>query len=159
MADTIKRNIFISHIHEDDHRLEPLKDLLRKQGYEVRDGSINSSKPNDAESPDYIKYQVLKPRIEWASAFIVLVSPDSKESEYVNWEIECANRLNKRIVGVWDHGEAECDLPEALERYHDAMVGWQGPSIVGAIEGEINNRKTPKGEDPGRPRDFPRYSC
>jgi hypothetical protein len=62
------RNVFISHIHEDDHRLTPLKDLLSKAGMNVRDGSIHSDKPNNAKSPDYIKSEILKPRIEWASA-------------------------------------------------------------------------------------------
>src|SRR5581483_8034635 len=56
------RNVFISHIHEDDHRLAPLRALLTNAGMEVRDGSIHSDKPNNAKSPDYIKFGILSPR-------------------------------------------------------------------------------------------------
>ena len=38
MADEI-RNVFISHIHEDDEGLAKLKDLLGKSGFVVRDAS------------------------------------------------------------------------------------------------------------------------
>lgn len=153
-----QKNVFISHIHEDDHRLAPLKDLLRGAGMDVRDGSINSDKPNNASSPEYIKAEILSPRISWASVLVVLISPETRNSEWVTWEIESAERMGKRIVGVWDHGESQCDMPEALDRYADAIVGWQGERVRDAIEGEINNRETPDGESTNA-RSVPRYSC
>lgn len=60
-----QKNVFISHIHEDDATLQGLKDLLKRNGYEIRDGSIDSSKPNNAIDPDYIKSAILAPRIRW----------------------------------------------------------------------------------------------
>ena len=57
-------NVFISHIHEDDHRLQPLKDMLSKHGCEARDSSITSEKPNRAKDPDYIMHEILQPRID-----------------------------------------------------------------------------------------------
>ena len=51
MTDEI-RNVFISHVHEDDETLGKLKDLLSGREYEIYDGSINSDKPNDASNPD-----------------------------------------------------------------------------------------------------------
>jgi hypothetical protein len=44
------KNVFISHVHEDDKLLQDLKDLLAKNGYEIRDSSIDKSKPNEARS-------------------------------------------------------------------------------------------------------------
>lgn len=140
-----RKHIFISHIHEDDGRLSALKDLMKRKGLEVRDSSINSSKPNNAQSEAYIKYQILKPRIEWAGTLVVLISPDTKHSDWVNWEIECAEQMGMRIVGVWDHGAAQCDLPEALEQYADAIVGWNGDRVIDAINGDINNGESPEG--------------
>ena len=152
------RNIFISHIHEDDHRLQPLKDLLQSAGMNVRDGSINSDKPNAASNEGYIKSEILAPRIAWASVFVVLISPETRDSEWVQWEIECAERLGRRIVGVWDHGEAECDIPEALDRHANAVVGWQADRVKDAIEGRINNHERPDGST-AAPRATKRYSC
>ncbi len=152
------RNVFISHIHEDDHRLAPLRDLLSKSGMVVRDGSIHSDKPNNAKNSDYIMAEILTPRIRWASVLVVLISSDTKDSEWVAREIECAERLGKRIVGVWDHGESQCDIPAALDKYADAIVGWQSERVKDAIEGRINNREQPDGGDTN-PRAVPRYSC
>lgn len=152
------RNIFISHIHADDSRLKPLKDLLSQSGFEARDGSINSSNPNKASSPEYIKSSILAPRIQWASVLVVLISHDTQHSEYVNWEIEYAEKLGKRIVGVWDHGAAQCDAPEALDKYADAIVGWQGDRIKDAINGDINNFESPAGASMAQ-RPTPRYTC
>ena len=94
------KNVFISHIHEDDATLKGLRDLLRRNGYEIRDGSIDSSKPNDATNADYIKSEILAPRIRWAGTFIVLISAKTHESRWVDWEIEYAHKQGKRIIGV-----------------------------------------------------------
>ena len=110
MADQTK-NVFISHVHEDDAGLGNIKDLLSKNGMTIRDSSINSSNPNNAKSPDYIKSSILAPQIQWAGTLVVYVSPQTKNSEWVNWEIEYAHKLGKRIVGVWEHGAKDCDLP------------------------------------------------
>lgn len=48
------KNIFISHVHEDDAGLQKTKDLLGNHGMIVRDGSINSDKPNNANNPEGI---------------------------------------------------------------------------------------------------------
>lgn len=129
------KNVFISHVHEDDGGLADLKSLLAKNGMTIRDSSINSSKPNDASNPDYIKSSILAPQINWASTFLVYVSPKTKNSEWVNWEIEYAAKQGKRIVGVWEQGSKDCELPAALKELADAVVGWNGNSIIDAIVG------------------------
>ena len=157
MADDV-RNVFISHLHEDDDRLQPLKDLLQKAGCTVRDASIDSRNPNNAKDPDYIKSGILAPGIKWAGALIVLISPGTHESDWVNWEIEYAKQQGKRIIGVWDHGAADCDVPEKLDQFADAVVGWQADRILDALDGKINNWTTASG-DVRAPRTITRYSC
>lgn len=155
---TAQKNIFISHIHEDDGRLKPLKTMLSTAGLDVRDSSINSDRPNDAKDPGYIKTSILAPPINWASVLVVLISKGTKESHWVNWEIEYAEKLGKRIVGVWDHGAEGVDIPDALEKYASAVVGWNTERIKGAIEGTINNWETPEGVV-APPREVKRYTC
>ena len=134
MADA--RNVFISHIHEDDAGLQKLKDLLKTKGMDIRDASIHTGKFNNAKDPDYIKSQILAPAIKWAGTFVVYVSPGTKDSEWVDWEIEYAAKQGKRVVGIWAHGERDCDLPPALAEHADAMVGWNSDAIIDAIEGK-----------------------
>lgn len=154
MAD--KKNIFISHVHEDDDLLPKLKDLISKAGMEVRDGSINSDKPNNANNPDYIKKKYLKPHIDWASTLVVLITHDTAQSEWVNWEIQYAIEQGKHVVGVFAQGATDADIPDALRTYGDAaVVGWQGERVVDAINGNISGFDDPA---TGSPRSAPEYT-
>jgi len=157
MAAEIK-NVFISHVHEDDAGLSKVKALLKANGMEIRDSSIHSGKPNNATSPDYIKNEILAPQIKWASTLLVYISPQTKNSDWVNWEIEYAHKQDKRIVGVWEHGANECDVPDALKDYADAVVGWRGEHLIDAINGKINNWENPD-STPSSPIPIKRHPC
>ena len=153
------KHVFISHVHEDDDGLQSLKSLLSTHGMEIRDGSINSDKPNVATSPEYLKSQILAPRIQWAGTFIVYITPKTKESEWVNWEIDYARKQGKRVIGVWAHGDAECDLPDSLNDFADAVVvGWHGPAIIAAINGDGSVWEKPDGT-PVEPHNIKRHPC
>ena len=156
MADV--KNVFISHIHEDDDRLQSLKDLLADAGMSVRDSSIRSENPNNANDDAYIKTGILGPAIDNASVVVVLMSPDTKQSEWVNWETEYGQQHDKRIVGVWDHGAAECDVPDAVAQYADAVVGWNAQRIVDAINGKINDWESSDGTS-RQPVSIARHNC
>ncbi len=153
-----ERNVFISHIHKDDAGLDDLKALLHKHGFTAKNYSITSDKFNRAKDERYIKDQILAPRIRQCSVMIVYISPDTKTSDWVEWEIEYAHKQEIRVVGVWAHGDAQCDVPEALTKVADAVVGWHGNNIIDAIEGRVNDWTGPD----GAPRDkqaIGRYSC
>lgn len=160
MAD--KKNVFISHVHEDDDLLPGLKDLIGRAGMEVRDGSINSDKPNEAQNEDYIKSSILAPRIQWASTLVVLITHDTAQSWWVNWEIKYAVEQGKNVVGVFAQGATDADVPEELRRCGDAaIVGWQGQRVVDAINGQLRDWDKPGGSGEARSPEWPvtRYSC
>ena len=153
------RNVFVSHIHEDDAGLADLSDLLEKHGMAVRNYSITSDKENNAQSDDYIKSRILAPRINACSTLVVYITPDTKNSDWVNWEIEYAHKQGKTIVGVWEQGNAGCDIPEALEEVGDAIVGWNGENIVSAINGNYKGKENPDGTPITRPIPITRHPC
>lgn len=152
------KNVFISHVHKDDQGLTDLKNLLKSKGMEVRDGSITSDKPNNAKSPEYIKSQILGPRIDWAGCMVVYISPETKNSDWVNWEIERAHKQDKTIVGVWERGANGCEVPEALDEYGHARVGWNADRIIDAINGDYEGFEEPDGT-PSPPRSIRRHPC
>ena len=127
-------NLFISHCGEDEKFIEPFKELVGSK-YNVRDSSIVETEPNNAQNSDYIKYSILAPKINWSGTMIVLIGPDMRDSDYVNWEIEYAMKHNKQIIGVYLPGANRYDVPEALEKYGDALVGWDSVKIASAIGG------------------------
>lgn len=138
--------------------LKKLKDLLGSKGIEIRDSSIHAGKENNATDPDYIKSKILAPQIDWAGVFITYITPNTKGSPWVDWEIEYAVKQGKRIIGVWGHGYNNCEVPDTLENYADAVVGWNGDRIVGALNGEVNDWDNPDGNQRA-PRPIKRYSC
>ncbi len=152
------RNVFISHIHEDDRGIARIKDIAERQGMTVRNGSVTSDQPNSATNEDYIKYEILAPRIRWASVLVVYISPDTRHSRWVDWEIEYAHQQGKRVVGVWEWGAKDCEVPQALDRYGDAVVGWNGESIVDAINGDSDEWRKPDGSAWDY-RAIERYAC
>ena len=79
MADQI-RNVFISHKHEDDDGLREIKRLVAQHGMTWRDYSITADNPNNAHNEDYIKSQILAPRIRQAGCLVVYVSEKTKNS-------------------------------------------------------------------------------
>lgn len=152
MTDNSIKNVFISHVHEDDAGLGKTKQLLEKNGMTLRDRSINAEKPNEAKSPEYIKSEILAPRIRWAGTFITYITPQTKDSEWVNWEIEYAEKQGKRIVGIWADGHKDCEVPEALKKYADAVVPWNAEKIMDAIDGKLTDWQDPEGKPlPVRP--------
>jgi len=153
------RNVFVSHIHEDDAGVGKLTNLLAKAGYSLRDGSITADKPNAATNPDYIKSAILAPRINWAGALIVYITPNTKTSAWVNWEIDYAVKAGKPIIGVWGHGAGDCDAPESLENYAQAVeVGWNTGRIIDALEGRLTEWRNPDDSSRGA-RNIKRVNC
>ena len=153
------KNVFVSHLHLDDAGLPDLMDLLRRRGMEARNYSITSDKENNAKSPEYIKSAILAPRINACSTLVVYITPNTKESDWVNWEIEYAHKQGKTIVGVWELGSKGCDVPESLEEFHHAIVGWRGENIVDAIEGRLVGPFTPDGMPVNIPVPITRHPC
>ena len=152
-------NVFISHRHEDDALVEKLKDLLSRHGAQVRDSSVTSDTPNNAHSEDYIK-SILADCIKWAGKVIVIITPDTKNHEWVSWEIENAARYgDKRIIGVWAPGAKGVDMPDELNDYADAVVGWNGDAIIEALNGDgAGPWQAPDGAAVP-PRSIKRLSC
>lgn len=130
-----KINIFVSHYGGDEKHIEPLKKIIGTN-YDVRDSSIVETEPNNASNEDYIKYNILAPKIDLAGTIVVLIGPKTHERDYVNWEIEYALKNNKRLIGIYLPGATDSDLPEGLEKYGDSIVPWNATKIIAALNGE-----------------------
>ena len=153
------RNVFISHIHEDDAGLKDFTTLLGGNNLLVRNYSITADKENNAKSEEYIKYQILAPRIDACSTLVVYLTRDTKDSAWVDWEIEYAYKKEKTIVGVYERGSNGCELPDALKRYADAIVGWDSRNIMDAINGKYKGICNVDGFPMNTPLTIKRHPC
>jgi len=145
-----RKHVFISHHHADDAEVDKLTALLSKKGHDIRNSSIRA-KPANQERLDkgLVKKEViqrlLRMKISWAGTVVVLIGKDTHKREWVNWEIEQANKQGKRIVGIYTRGGTEADVPASLEKYASSIVGWNSESIVNAIDGNENPFENPDG--------------
>jgi hypothetical protein len=152
------RRIFVPHVHEDDEHVDQLRQFLNRNGREADVSAIDSSSPNNANDPDYITARYIRPKVEWCEAIVVLISPATQGSDWVNEEIELAKELDRRIIGVWIPGSEGCPIPEGLQDYANTIVNWDETAILDAIDGKINNINDASGT-PIAPRDIKRHNC
>lgn len=139
MASEERRHLFISHHHKDDSLVDKFVSLLGGKGWDVRNSSIRAKPANQERidkglvKPEAIQ-RLLRMKISWASTVVVLVGSETHSRPWVNWEIEQAHAQGKRIVGVFEHGGKDADLPQNLDKYASAIVGWNAASIQSAID-------------------------
>ena len=131
---TKRQHLFISHHHKDDAEVNNLTSLLSRRGYDIRNSSIRAKPANQRRleqglvSDETIR-RLLRMKISWAGAILVLIGKETAMRKWVNWEIDEANKQGKRIVGVYVRGGTEADIPASFEKYGSALVAWNSDSI------------------------------
>jgi len=163
-SDNNRRHVFISHHHADDAEVSNLTSLLAKKGYDIRNSSIRAKPANQRRlEQGLIKEETLKRllrmKISWASVVVVLIGKETHIRPWVNWEIEQAQKLNKRIVGVYAQGAKESEIPPALEKYATSIKGWNSESIMAAIDGTANSFENPDGTPRAVAHDRDSFDC
>ena len=145
-----RRHVFISHHHQDDAEVDKLTRLLNRAGSDVRNSSIrakpaNQERLNQGLVKDETIRRLLRMKISWAGAVIVLIGKDTHSRPWVNWEIEQAHKQGKRIVGVYTRGGGEAGIPPSFEDCGGALVKWNSERILDALDGKISPFEAPDG--------------
>jgi MTH538 TIR-like domain (DUF1863) len=139
-----RRHVFISHHHADDAEVSKLSGLLSKRGYDIRNSSIRAKPANQRRLEEGLVKEetirrLLRMKISWATTVVVLVGKDTHKRQWVNWEIEQANKQGKRIAGIYVRGATEADLPPALNKYASSRIAnWNADAIIDVIDGKEN---------------------
>jgi hypothetical protein len=134
-----RRHLFISHHHKDDALVDKFTSLLGGKGWDVRNSSIRAKPANDERLKnglvkDAVLKRLLRMKVSWASTVVVLIGEKTHTRPWVNWEIDQAHAQGKTIVGVFEQGGKDADIPKSLEKYASAIVGWNASSIQRAID-------------------------
>lgn len=140
MSDIIK-NVFVSHHHKDDSRIDGLSGMVASKGYRLRNSSIRVKPENQARLDqnmvsDRTIERLLRMKMRWAGQVIVVIGKETHKRVWVNWEIKVAHQLGKPIIGVYDKGfKDKVEIPENLKKYASSIVGWRSESIIEALNG------------------------
>lgn len=155
------KNIFISHQHEDASQIQRVINLIEKKGnLNIRDSSIyKDKKPNNANNPEYIR-SLIRPQIDWAGTVIVLIGEKTKDSDWVNYEINYAGKNDKKIIGVFLPGADDQSIPDTFKQHGSALCTLRSDSLNKAIIG-TTNFDNPDGDNRTEPigLSIKRYIC
>lgn len=148
----------------DDKSVDSLTNLLRGHGADIRNSSVrakaaNQERLNNGNVPEKVLRRLLRMKISWAQTVVVLIGPQTHKSDWVDYEIQEANRQGKRIVGVYDRGCTDATVPPALEKYASSIIGWNGKSILSALDDESNRFENPDGSERTAPHESARQRC
>jgi hypothetical protein len=100
--------IFISYSRRDDESMRTITFFLRDKGFKVWVDNENLIPGTSAWE------EAIESAIKNASAVIVILSPESKNSEWVRREITYADQFQKRVFPVLIKGSEEASLPLRL---------------------------------------------
>lgn len=156
-SESNRRHVFISHHHQDDEHVTRMTQMLKRGGYDIRNSSIRAKPANQRRLDEGLVSErtikrLLRMKMSWVSTVVVLIGKETHARPWVNWEIEQANRLGMRVVGVFTRGGTEEDIPPAFEKYGSDLVSWNTESIMAAID---NEREGPFQDPDGNPRQPP----
>ena len=156
----MKKNIkiFVSYDYDRDCNYKELLNAWSKNNnidLKFKDKSTDVSIASKNKS--VIKRKISE-NINKSDMFICLVGKKSHASEWIDWEIEKACELNKKIIGVYI--DQNCKLPENLEKYADSIISFKLHKIEKAINGNtFFENNSGKCREQNTIFKFERYNC
>lgn len=133
-----KRNVFISFATEDMNDVNLLRAQAKNDASDLEFNDHSVREPYNSDRADYIKQRISE-RIDRCSVTVVYVSPATKESNWVAWEVSRSFELGKRVIAVRSDANSACPLPGWLKDTGVTVVRWS--KLADTL------RKLPSGEE------------
>ena len=124
-------DVFISHAwtyNSDYYRLVEMLD--KAPNFKWRNYSVPEHDPLKPKSKKDLK-EALKRQMRPANIIIILAGMYATHSDWIEFEIDYAEELNKPMIGVKPWGQQR--IPKVVQDAVKEMVGWNTSSIVRAI--------------------------
>jgi hypothetical protein len=109
-------DVFLSYAHKDNHYRKQVQKALEKRGLTVwvDDRGI---------SPGVSWQEAVQDAIDDACVVVVILSPDAKESRYVNRELNYADNQKKRIFPILARGNSKNAVPFIVSGIQFVNIG------------------------------------
>lgn len=124
-------HIFISHSWGYPQDLENLRTLLRERGYfNVEFEEPTVKEPINSTNAEYIKCRI-REKLRKSNLVLAIAGMYASYSDWIEWELDTAIRLELPIVGVIPRGQERISTTVSSRSKED--VRWNTESIVAAI--------------------------
>ncbi len=136
-----RRKVFISFRGEDKILVDYLRGQAKNTNSNLDFIDMSLQVPFDSENAEYIK-QGIRARIKQCSVTAVMVTDETHQSPWVNWEIRESIALGKGVIVIDKRKDSNSQLPAAvLENKKDIkIVPWKHKDIMDAIDNAAENR-------------------
>jgi hypothetical protein len=126
------RHVFLSFVEEDLELVKLFRGQARNKNSALAFDDYSVKVAYNSTDAGYIRARITE-KIGSSSVLLCLVGPHTHKSEWVEWEIETAAELGKKVIGVGLNRGADDPLPAALGRAGAEVCGWDIDSIVKLI--------------------------
>lgn len=115
------RNVFISFHTEDEYAVNLLRSQAKDDRFDVQFRDYSIKKPFDEKWKTQAKEV-----ISHTSVMIVMIGPNTANREAVNWEIQQAHKMGKKVIGIRIHSSQSHKIPEDMRKNNDPVIPWKG---------------------------------
>ena len=129
---TTKYRLFISHSWSYNKNYDLVVNLIKNQGLDFYDHSVPKDDPIHTSGSDIELYNAIDAKIKNTSCVLILAGVYASYSNWINKEIEIAQKYDKPIIAIEPFGSQKTST--TVKDAAHKIVKWQGKSIVDAIE-------------------------
>ena len=87
-----------------------------------------------------------------ADVVVILICPETIDDKLIGPVVELANKLGKRIIGVWAADAEPGKLPQSLNRYGDSNIRVDQEEVAAAVCRGETVWVTPEGKSRPKPK-------
>ena len=124
LRDAGRKNIFISFAYEDADEVNLLRGQAKNDNSEIEFNDWSVKSAFDSEQAAYIKRQITE-RINQSSLAVVYISENTNNSRWVNWEVEKALELGKKVVAVHKGEKPPKSTPSSVQKNNVRIIKWK----------------------------------
>ncbi len=116
------KKIFISYKYEDNAEKNGIEGALRNPNNSIDALSVSERNDLRSQGENAVK-NYLRERIRKSDVVVCLIGQDTHNSQMVQWELEVATSLGKRIVPVQIRGTSG-GPPKLIRDRNISIIGW-----------------------------------
>ena len=123
-------NIFISHAWKYNKDYYTIENWLNVSPLIYHNYSVPEHDPLDANNTKKLKEQLTE-QIRHASVVIIIAGMYTNHSYWIQYEIDEAVRMEKKIIAIKPHGNTY--MPTNLQNVANELINWNSQSLLSAI--------------------------
>lgn len=134
------RRVFISYQHKDRKKANGFRILRWNNNVDVEFQDRHLLSPVDSTNREYIQ-QCIRDEMKGTSATVVIVGKETKNSDWVDYEIERSIKEGNGLVAIKaDDSVTDDDVPDKIKENGGEVLDWNPDEFGDAIERAAQQR-------------------